>query len=181
MFGQHLKSFTRWVLVLVALGWHKMVDNTVNSVWFHAQLETMQIQFFCQVSYEVQASNQHQRHGVWSFHIKSSAIEIHHLRPRCSLTYICIFIWAENDMYIKFYKIATIHFLEVFPLLSRFCMNRESLSARPSLFCPSAASYTWRGPSCWCPEPTSPTLCHTTTPTGESISSSLKPLLHWVT
>lgn len=64
-----------------------------------------------------------------------------------------------------------------FPLLSRFCMNRESVSAPPSLFCPPAASYTWWGPSCWCPETTSHTLCHNTTPTGEIITKTLEQLL----
>lgn len=61
-------------------------------------------------------------------------------------------------------------------LLSRSCTNRESPSARPSWWCPPAASSTYWGPCFWCPGHTSPTLPHSTTATGEQSRSLRTPL-----
>lgn len=52
-------------------------------------------------------------------------------------------------------------------LLSRFCMNMESLYAPPSLLCPSAASSTCWGPCFWCRNHAFPILSHSSTATGE--------------
>lgn len=46
----------------------------------------------------------------------------------------------------------------------------ESPSVPLSWLCPSAASFTCWGPSCYCRGPTYPTLCRKTTPMGESMA-----------
>lgn len=49
----------------------------------------------------------------------------------------------------------------------RSCMKMESPSVPLSWLCPSAASFTCSGPSCYCRGPTYPTHRHKTTPMGE--------------
>lgn len=105
----------------------------------------------------------------------------------CSKAYVCFKTWVKNQkrknyfwkiIYIKFLWIAVSGSLEVFQpgllLFSRLSVNRESLSSPPLLLCRSAASFTFWGPSCCCPEPTFPSLCLKTTTTGGIITWTLQ-------
>lgn len=103
----------------------------------------------------------HQTFNLWF------KMQIYFLTLCCNVplwhTYVFLNLWKT---YIYSLELES----NLFLLLFRFCMNKESVSARPSFSCPSAASFTWWGPSSWCPENTSRTLCRNTTPTGENIT-----------